>query len=76
MWVKGHDGREGNEAADARAKREIWMGERMHMPDIVTPTDIRQAHPLHGKAPADLKWSRVTIRELTYLVTDQGPQRQ
>jgi len=30
MWVKGRDGVEGNEQADTRAKREVWMGERMH----------------------------------------------
>jgi len=41
MWVKGHDGVEGNERADARAKKEVRKGKRMHMPDIVTPAGIR-----------------------------------
>ena len=44
MWVKGHGGKVGNEMADTRAKREVWMGKRMHMPDIVTPAGIRQAY--------------------------------
>jgi len=34
MWVKGHDGVEGNETADARARQEVEMGKRMHWPDI------------------------------------------
>jgi len=40
MWVKGQDGVEGNELADARAKREVRRGRRMHKPDIVTPAGI------------------------------------
>jgi len=37
MWVKGLSGVEGDETVDARAEREVWMEERMHLPDIVTP---------------------------------------
>jgi len=37
MWVKGHDGVEGNETADMKAKTEVWIGERRHTPDIATP---------------------------------------
>jgi len=50
----------------------------MHMPDIITPAGIRQAHPvrIHPKAPAHLKWSREAVRGLTYVVTDKGPQWQ
>jgi len=40
MWVRGHSGIEGNEALGRRAKMEVWMGERMHLPDIVTPPGI------------------------------------
>ena len=76
MWVKGHDGVEGNEMADARAKREVRRGRRMHKPDIVTPAGIRQAYRLHEKTPAHLSWSRWAIRGLTYMVTDKGPQAQ
>ena len=42
----------------------------------VTPAGIRQAFPLHPKAPAHLKWARDAIKWLTYLITDKGPQRQ
>jgi len=76
MWVKGHGGVEGNEAADARAKKEVAMGERMHWPDKATLAGIRQAYPLHTKAPPHLRWSTQAIRGLTYLETDRGPQRQ
>ena len=74
--VKGHDGVEGNELADNGAKWEIWMGERMHKPDIVILAGIRQAYPLHSKAPDHLSWSRQAIRDLTYLETDKNPPRQ
>ena len=73
---ESHDGIEGNEQADSRAKLEVWMGERIHWPDIITPADIRQAYPLHAKAPEHLKWPRQALRGLTYLETDRGPQRQ
>jgi len=76
MWVKGHDGVVGNEMADARAKREVKRGKRMHEPDIVTPAGIRQAYKLHGGAPKWLGWSRWAVRGLTYMVTDKGPQAQ
>ena len=76
MWVKGHNGVEGNEQADTRAKREVWLGERMHWPDIVTPAGIRQAYPLHARAPEQLSWPRQALRGLTYLETDKGPQLQ
>jgi len=56
MWVRGHTGSgiEGNEALDRRAKMEVQMGKRMHLPDIATAAGIRQAFPLHPKAPAHL----------------------
>jgi len=73
MWVRRHRGVAGNEEADQMAKREVWMGERMHLPEIVTPTGIRQAFPIHPKAPPYLKCSREMVRGLTYVVTDKGP---
>ena len=66
----------GNGEADARAKKEVWMGQRMLKPDIVTPAGIRQAYPIHPKAPAHLQWSRMALRGLTYMHTDKGPQAQ
>jgi len=76
MWVKGHDGVEGNEMADKKAKGEVNRGVWMNKPDIVTPAGIRQAYRLHGKAPKHLNWSRWAVRGLTYMVTDKGPQAQ
>jgi len=74
MWVKGHDGVEGNERADARAKKGVKQGKRMHMPDIATPAGIRHAFRIHGKAPAHLKWNGTAVRGLAYMITDKGPQ--
>jgi len=76
MWVKGHSGVEGNEMADTRAKREVEWGQRMHLPDIVTPAGIRQAFRLYNRTPEHLKWSRWAVRGLTYMVTDEGPQAE
>jgi len=76
MWVKGHDGIEGNELADRKAKEEVSRGVWMNKPDIVTPAGIRQAYRLHGKAPKHLSWSRWAVRGLTYMVTDKGTQAQ
>ena len=74
MWVKGHDGVEGNEEADARAKRGVREGKRMHKPDIATPAGIRHAFRIHGKTPAHLGWNSTAVRGLTYMITDKGPQ--
>jgi len=76
MWVKGHDGVEGNERADKMAKEAVNEGIWMNKPDIVTPAGIRQAFRLHGKTPKHLNWSRWALRRLTYMVTDKGPQAQ
>ena len=75
MWVKGHDGVEGNEKADTMAKREVRRGKRMHKPDIVPPAGIRQAYRPHGSTPAHLKWNRMAIRGLTYMITERDRRR-
>ena len=76
MRVRGHQEEQGNEDADKMAKQEVWVGQKMHKPDIATPAGIRQAHPIHPKAPPHLKWSREAVRGLTSIVTDKGSQRQ
>jgi len=50
MWVRGHQGEEGNEKADRRAKLEVEMGWKLHEPDIATPAGIKQVYPIHPKA--------------------------
>jgi len=44
MWVKGHQGEEGNEKADRMAKQEVEMGWRMQEREVATLAGIRQAY--------------------------------
>jgi len=69
MWVnlKGHNGTDGNEEADGREKQEVEMGWRMYSPDIATPVGIKQAHPMHPKAPAHMRWSTRAMKGLVYM---------
>jgi len=76
VWVRGHQGGEGNERADWRAKVEVEMGWRMNRPDIATPPGIRQEYPIPPKVPLHMGWSTRTIKGLVYIVTDKGPQCQ
>ena len=38
-WVRGDSGVKGNEAADRRAKEEVYAGERMGQSDLATPPE-------------------------------------
>lgn len=61
MWVKGHQASRGNEEADKRAMQEVRMGIRMHTPDIAILAGIREAHPIHRRAPRHLGWPREVL---------------
>ena len=74
MWVKGHAGIEGNEAADKRAKIRAYGGRVVQRPSILTPAGIRQDHRIHSKPP-HLKWTRKQLKGLTFIVTDRGPMK-
>ena len=71
MWLKGHLCIVGNEAADHMAGRARWIGKILARRDIVTLAGIRQSSPIHSK-PAHLGWDALSIRGLTYMVTDWG----
>ena len=75
MWVKGHAGVEGNEAADRRAKIRAYGGRVAERPSILTPAGIRQDHRVHSKPP-HLKWTRKQLRGLTFIITDRGPMKR
>jgi len=76
MWVMGHSGVAGNEAADkiAGSRGGLVRGYQPE-PEVSIPAGIRQAFPLHTR-PSDLKWDREALRDLTYIATDRGPLRR
>ena len=76
MWVRGHQGVQGNEEADARAKREVKAGRRRKQAGIATPGGIKQEFPIYPRAPAHLSWSSAAVKGLVYMVTDKGSQAQ
>jgi len=76
MWVKGHQGEEGNEEADRRVRIEVEMGLRLQKTVIATPVGIKQEFQIDPKAPAHLKWSPRVVKGLVYMVTDKGRQQQ
>ena len=47
MWVKGHQGVEGNEEADRRAGMGVEMGWRLQKIGTATPAGIKQEFPIY-----------------------------
>ena len=75
MWVRGHTGVEGNEAADRKAKIRAYGGRVADRPSILTPAGIRHDHRVHSKPP-HMKWTRKQLRGLTFIITDRGPMKR
>ena len=74
--MKGHSGLAGNEAANRRAKEEVYIGEREGDSDLVTPCGVRmEARKMSECKRKELKWSNKAVRGLTYLTTGKGPFR-
>jgi len=76
MWVKGHNGVEGNEEVDKKARKTVRRGRRTQETEISTPAGIKQEFPVYPKAPAHMKWPPRAVKGLVYMITDKGPQRQ
>jgi len=74
MWVRGHQGVQGNEEADRKAKRTVRAGRKT--PGVATPQGIKQEFPVYPRAPAHFGWTANALRGLVYMVTDKGPQQQ
>ena len=76
MRVKGHQGVQGNEEADERARREVKAGRRQAAGGGSNSRGIKQEFPIYPQAPAHLGWSPAALKGLVYIVTDKGPQQQ
>jgi len=67
-WVRDHQGVQGNEEADERAKREVKAGKRRGQAGIATPGGIKQEFPIYPRAPAHLSWTSTALKRLVYMV--------
>jgi len=76
MWVRGHQGVQGNEEADKRARREVKAGRRRQQAGVATLGGIKQEFPIYPRAPAHWGWSPAALKGLVYMVTDKGSQQQ
>ena len=46
IWVKGHNGVKGSEAAGGEARKTAWVGKKMLEPGVAALAGIRQAFPM------------------------------
>jgi len=78
MWVKGHNGVEGNEQTDAKAREgRYWgggWGARTSQRRWGLDKLIRFAP--NFKAPLHMRWPSRAVKGLVYMVTGKGTQRQ
>ena len=74
-WVKGHSGVLGNEMADLRAKREVWMGARRGDQNIATAGGLRHEFRVTWETEKVRSWDRDALKGYTYICTDRGPFR-
>ena len=71
-WVKGHSGVVGNELADLRAKREVWIGSRRGDPGVATVSGIKHEFRVTWKSKQVQEWDREAVKGHTYICTDRG----
>ena len=65
----------GNELADLRAKKEVWMGSRRGDSGVVTAGGIRHEFRVTWRAKQVQQWDREALKGHTYIHTDRGPFR-
>ena len=73
-WVKAHDGIPGNEYADYKGKETGSIGRLLNQRQTAT-TGIRAIFHSNRISKQVKTWDRNSVRGLTYITTDRGPQK-
>ena len=73
-WVKAYDGIPGNEYAGDKAQETGSIGRLLNQRQTATPGGIRALFRSNRISTQVKTWDRNSLRGLTYITTDRGPQ--